>query len=247
MTNRNEHNQDSPVYLYEEIKTGIKEMIKSEDMQAGTRIPNETELCALFKVSRITIRRAIKELIEEDVLEVIRGKGTFVKSSKTELHLLNLKGFTEGLSTEEKGIEKEIISKHIIHDSDQIAAHFSNRYTEFVELIRKVKNEDGYLSLDYAYLPVALYPGIERIVSDESSTFQIMKEKYNAQFAKVKKEVEYTFPTSEVCRYLGINKLSPVVIVEKVICDKESQPIHYSKYYLIAERVKFFIEAEYTD
>lgn len=247
MTNKNEHGQDSPVYLYEEIKTNIKEMIKTKNMQAGSRIPNETELCELFNVSRITIRRAIKELIDEGVLEVIRGKGTFVKASKTELHLLNLKGFTEGLSTEEKGIEKEIISKALIHDHSQIAAHFSNRYTEFVELVRKVKNVDGYISLDYAYLPVELYPGIEKIVSDQSSTFQIMKEKYDAQFAKVKKEVEYTFPTSEVCHHLGINKLSPVVIVEKVICDKESLPIHYSKYYLIAERVKFFIEAEYTD
>lgn len=62
----------------------------------------------IYNVSRITVRRAIKELVDENILEVIRGKGTFVKATKKNIHLLNLKGFTEGMSTEENNIEKKL-------------------------------------------------------------------------------------------------------------------------------------------
>jgi len=234
-------------FLYDEIKASIKGMIKSKGMHAGAKIPNESELCKMFDVSRITIRRAIKELIEENVIEVVRGKGTFVKASITELHILNLKGFTEGLSTEERNIEKQIISKKLINDEDKISKKFQYMYTKFIELVRLVSDEDGKLSLDYAYLPTELYPEIEKKIENETSTFRLIREEYHVRFAKVKKEVEYLHPTPTVCEHLGVSRVSPVILVEKIIYDKFNKPLHYSKYYLVAERVKLLIEAEYTD
>ncbi|GLC90100.1 GntR family transcriptional regulator [Lysinibacillus piscis] len=237
----------SPTFLYEEVMAHIRELIKKQNLHAGARIPNEAELCDILDVSRITIRRAIKELIAEGVLEVVRGKGTFVKASKTQLHLLNLKGFTEGLSAEERNIQKTIISKKRVDNPEIGVKHFAGRYSEFIELVRKVYDGDGYLSLDYAYLPTELYPNIEGKIDDQTSTFRVMKTEYHVKFAKVKKEIEYTLPTLEICEHLEINKISPVVRVKKVIYNDQNEPVHYSNYYLTASRVKFYIEAEYTD
>lgn len=247
MMNQNSIDLDSPILLYEQIKAGIKELIKTENLKAGDKIPNEAELCALFDVSRITIRRAIKELGEEGVIEVIRGKGTFVRASKKDLHLLNLKGFTEGLSTEENNIEKEVLHKRIISDDADISKVFSHEQTEFVELVRLVKDAEGPFSVDYAYLPLDIYPGIYEELDDSVSTFTLIREKYKVPFTKVKKEIEYVHPSAELCKHLKINKTSVVILVKKIIYGPDELPVHYSKYYMVGDRVKFFIEAEYTE
>ena len=245
--NQNSVDLDSPILLYEQIKAGIKELIKTNSLKAGDKIPNESELCGIFDVSRITIRRAIKELGEEGVIEVIRGKGTFVRASKKDLHLLNLKGFTEGLSTEENNIEKEILHKRIITDDGEISKIFAHKHTEFVELVRLVKDAEGPFSVDYAYLPLDIYPGIQDLLDDSVSTFALIRETYKVPFTKVKKEIEYVHPPAELCKCLGINKTSSVILVKKIIYGPNGAPVHYSKYYMVGERVKFYIEADYTE
>lgn len=56
----------------------IKKLIIEKQLPAGTKLQNETEMIALYEVSRPTLREAIKTLIAENVVEIRRGKGTFV-------------------------------------------------------------------------------------------------------------------------------------------------------------------------
>ncbi|MBW8351900.1 GntR family transcriptional regulator [Bacillus sp. IITD106] len=238
---------NSPVLLYEQIKAAIREYVENNNIKPGEKIPNESELCDLFSVSRITIRRAIKELGEENFLEVIRGKGTFIKAPKKDLHLLNLKGFTEGLSNEEDHIKKEIISKRIIHNNSELSKVFSHQQNEILELVRLVKREDVPFSIDYAYLPLSIYPGIDQMIENDTSTFSVIRDKYKIKFSRVEKEIEYMQPTQEVCKYLGINNTTSVIFVKKVIYSKDQLPVHYSKYYLIGDSVKFYIDVDYTE
>jgi DNA-binding FadR family transcriptional regulator len=56
----------------------LREMIIENGMQPGEKLSNETELAKMFGVSRSTIREAIKLLIAENVVEIQRGKGTFI-------------------------------------------------------------------------------------------------------------------------------------------------------------------------
>lgn len=56
----------------------LRNMILEKEMQPGDRLPSESELGELFRVSRSTVREAIKLLTAENVVEIQRGKGTFV-------------------------------------------------------------------------------------------------------------------------------------------------------------------------
>jgi len=58
----------------------IKEKIISGDFSTGEQIPNEQELAEEFSVSRPTIREAVKILVSQNILEIRRGKGTYVRS-----------------------------------------------------------------------------------------------------------------------------------------------------------------------
>ena len=62
----------------DEVAAHIKELIRSEKIKPSEKIPSELELCKSFSVSRPTIREAIKTLVSMGILEIKRGKGTFV-------------------------------------------------------------------------------------------------------------------------------------------------------------------------
>ncbi len=52
--------------------------LAAHGLAADTRLPGELELADQYGVSRDTIRRAIQELVTEDRLIVLHGRGTFV-------------------------------------------------------------------------------------------------------------------------------------------------------------------------
>jgi DNA-binding FadR family transcriptional regulator len=64
--------------LSTEVAKRLREMIVMQNMKAGDRLPNETELGRMFGISRSTVREAIKLLLADNVVEIQRGKGTFV-------------------------------------------------------------------------------------------------------------------------------------------------------------------------
>lgn len=68
--------------LYQQVIDIIKNEINSGAYKAGARIPNEFELAENYKVGRVTVRRAIEELVQQGYLTKRQGKGTFVNAPK---------------------------------------------------------------------------------------------------------------------------------------------------------------------
>lgn len=70
--------------LYEKILTYITEQIKAGQLKIGDRVPSEKELADQFSVSRITSKKALDLLAQNEIIERIRGKGSFVADAHTE-------------------------------------------------------------------------------------------------------------------------------------------------------------------
>ena len=60
--------------LYQQVIDIIKNEINSGAYKAGARIPNEFELAESYKVGRVTVRRAIEELVQQGYLTLFRSQ-----------------------------------------------------------------------------------------------------------------------------------------------------------------------------
>ena len=60
-------------------------IVLEKGLTAGEKLPNEVELARELGVSRATLREAIRTLTAQGVLEVRRGKGTFVAQQVAEM------------------------------------------------------------------------------------------------------------------------------------------------------------------
>ena len=76
---------DSRLPIYVQIRTYIYDRIKSGEWKPGDQIPSERDLSSQFGVSRVTIRQALANLEDEDLVRRAQGQGTFVSTPKIEM------------------------------------------------------------------------------------------------------------------------------------------------------------------
>lgn len=75
-TDRIEHG--GPKLLWQQVADDITADIDSGALASGWKLPSEAELTEVYGVARVTVRRAIAELVQAGRLVVVRGRGTFV-------------------------------------------------------------------------------------------------------------------------------------------------------------------------
>lgn len=71
-----------PSPRYHQVYVSLRTWVQDGSYRPGQQIPTEPQLCKLFDVSRITVRKAIAELVQEGWLVKHQGKGTFVELSR---------------------------------------------------------------------------------------------------------------------------------------------------------------------
>ena len=72
------HVKSSSKTLPERVADQIRQLIIDRHMENGDQLPNEFELAQQLNVSRGSVREAVKLLVARNVLELRRGKGTFI-------------------------------------------------------------------------------------------------------------------------------------------------------------------------
>ena len=90
-------NPKSAIPLYFQIEQDLASSIASGALAPGSQLPSEEELVRKYGVSRTTVRKAIQELERLELIEIRRGKGTFVREAKLTQELTALTGFVEDM------------------------------------------------------------------------------------------------------------------------------------------------------
>ena len=101
--------------LYFQLKEELRKDILRGVFKEGDLIPSEREFAEKYHLSSTTIRRALNDLVHEDLLERKAGKGTFVKKQMVRRDLKKVLGFTAnmlemGLTPSTKVLEMEVVS-----------------------------------------------------------------------------------------------------------------------------------------
>ena len=96
----------------------MRERIAGGEYRPGDRLPSEAELCAAYGVSPMTVRRAIAELVREDIAVTEHGRGTFVKTPQLGTATFDLSGLTRYLA--DPSIEARILEARIVSPSPRV-------------------------------------------------------------------------------------------------------------------------------
>lgn len=223
--------------LYEQLKQTLVGEILAGIYHNGDRLPGELGLAEKYGISRITVRRALSELVEEGYLSSQQGKGTFVNYRPDQQQLRSFGGFSESFDDGVRNKSSRILSMTGIDASPELAVKLGVQTGTRLWYLRRIMYEDHrpYM-LDNAYFIQALYPDLPELVRDNTSTFSLMWHHYGMVFAKADKTIGAIRAGSEDARLLECVPGDPLLSITKVIYDPQERPIHYSHYYVLADR-----------
>lgn len=233
-------NPNSIVPLYKQVLRILSDKIKSEQLKSGDKLPSETALMETYNVSRITIRAAIAELVDDGILERSQGKGTFVAAPKSLYRANDNYGFTRSCFRAGKTPATKLISAEYVYPTQNHTDFFGISESEKIictKRLRYVNDEPTMIETNH-YEPSFSFLLQENL---EGSLFELLGNKYGIFVADSKRTLEVCFPTKEEAALLAIKQNQPLLLFKDRQRDSKGQPLFVSKQLYCTDRLKFYL------
>jgi GntR family transcriptional regulator len=231
---------DSLPLLYARVETVLAGEITDGDLKVGDQLPTEDSLIARFGVSRITVRRAIQNLVSRGLVEIRRGKGTFVAEPKITQELKELSGFVEDMHALGHKPTARVIGKEIVTANATVARQLGLTRGERVVRIRRVRLADGVpLSFDETYLPLGIGKKVITNNLKVEPIFSLLERKYNVPLIEAEYKLDAVAAENEVAKALKVKPRSPIFRIERTSYSTDSRPVDYETLYYRGDLVRF--------
>ena len=226
--------------LYAEVEAVLASEIAVRALPVGSQLPTEDSLIARFQVSRTTIRTAIQNLANRGLVEIRRGKGTFVTQPKITQELTELSGFVEDMRAMGRHPTSRVVDKRVVAANETVAHHLGLTTGTLVVRIQRVRLADGTaMSFDETYLPQDIG---ERIITNDLETepiFTLLEQRYNIPLIEADYRLEAVAADLAVAQALGIEKGSPIFLIERTSYTLGNLPVDYEKLHYRGDLVRF--------
>lgn len=228
--------------LYYQLKEIIREKINSNEYKVNDIIPSETELCNKYNVSRITVRKAILDLVQEGILYRGRGLGTFVSAPLETSNLKGVQGFTEEILKLNQRPSAKLLECKIIKPTMHVSEKLNISKDDSVVMIKRLRFVDGEpCFIESLYIPNSKVYGIEK-EDLESSIYSTLNDKFKLEIVKAIEVLEPVILDEFESKMLKVKPISAGLRVERIAYINENEIIEYSIHIVRGDKCKYSIE-----
>ncbi len=222
----------------------MRSRIHANEFAAGAPLPSEEEFCAQYDVSRITVRRALDELIMQGLIIKRHGIGSFVAERRDEIRAVRLVGsLSEFLATAE-ALNTKVISVETIVPPEEITQSLALRDNERATCVQILAMLDsrpvGYLHI---FVPSEVGESID-LASFQAG--EVVIRRIERVLSKRVIRAEQTIgagAAGELAgKYLELTPESPTLKVKRVYYDRTGSPMEVVLVTYHPERYRFNVE-----
>ena len=236
-----ENKTEKHLLKYEKVKEDIEKKIEEGYWDENEVILSENLMCEEYNVSRITIRRAIDDLVQEGKLYKIKGKGCFVEKKKHE----QLPSYSFSGIIKKQGFEpsKSRVSWDIKKADKDVAEQLGISEDDSVYVLKTLYKADGEpYCVNTSIMPVELFPKLEFFDFDNTSLYQVLSSFYNVEFSNIEKKIYAVNSDEETGRLLEIREKNPVLQIDAVTKGKianEDRVFEVYRAYVLTDKICF--------
>lgn len=234
--------------VYQNIINLLKNRLNSSIYNVGDLLPSEKELAALYDVSRNTLRKALKTLEEEGMIERRHGSGTYLRNKHFQASLTHLDSFTEIARNEGKTPTSQILKFELQRASDDIATSLRVSHDEPVYYAKRLRFIDNIaMQVEETWLSASRFPDLT-IAHMKNSKFAYIENECGVKILGCYESIQPILPSPEVAQLLHISALDPIVRMQTQAVDEQQNPIDYSILYtnMFEFQVKYFLPRKAT-
>lgn len=232
-----------PTPLYYQLKHILESKILSQELKENERLPSEKEFCEQYKVSRVTIRQALAELMKAGLIYRDRGKGTFVTEGAG-LKRPVLKGSIEDLISAAQGTRIKVLSyKEVSPPPRLLKALKSGKAAKVfqMEVVRYISK--GPLSYSLLYFP----PHLGKIVApselhETTEIITFIEEKLKTKAYRANQAIDVGVADESLGKFLSVKSKTPLLIIERDYYTREGALMFGALSYFRPDRFRYEIE-----
>ena len=217
-------NINNPIPLHIQLKQLIHAEIR--EGKYVDKIPSERELMDRFQVSRSTVRESINHLVNEQILEKVHGKGTYIRTKKTIHDWLNtLHSFTE--TVKNMGMEPSAV---LITCED---------YVQDLKVQRKLNDSSIFtftrlrmadqkpIAIERHYYAQSLGDQLKHFDLNASTIYDLLEQELKIVLVEADQTIKVIPISEHDANYLKIVPETNVLCVERIIYGLSGKPIEF--------------------
>ena len=202
----------APLHL--KISQQIQQQIVNGDYPPGAKLPSERELIAIHQASRITIRRAIANLVQQGLVATYQGKGAFVTQQKKVTYTIsNPLTFLEQ-DSQSKGVELSLknLAFELVTPPEKVQTKLNlpanNPKAYLQKKLLLTNNVVGGIDITYVLSDIGLRLAAEL---KTSMTLSVL-ERHGYQIERLAAVIECTNANLELSKYLDVPLGHPLLV-----------------------------------
>jgi len=206
--------QSKPGPLYDRVKRHVISMIESGKWVPNTRLPSELELVKQFRVSRMTIHRALRELTGFGLLVRIPGVGTFVSDKTPKSISLELRNIAAEIEAHGGRHAAEVVTLEASEAHGEVARELEVKEGTRIYHSVIAHRENGVaVQLEERFVLPRFAPGYLKQDFSGTTTFSYL---YScSQPTQLEHYVYGVLPTKRICQLLQIEASEPCILLTR--------------------------------
>ncbi|MGC2977642.1 GntR family transcriptional regulator [Brevibacterium sp. FAM 25378] len=218
-----------------------------EGMAAGEQFPPERQLAETLGISRMTLRRAIDELVAKGMVRRRHGTGVFALGPKLDQPLA-ASSFTEDMVA--RGMRP---GSHILSfDTVAAGAHIGRRLhlaesDDVIAILRLRLADDEPIALEELHIPSALVPGVNAGDLEDQSFYELLRQRFGVSLSHSVQTIEPTLLDAAEAKHLGVPELSPALLFERTSRGADDVPFEFVRSVYRGDRYKIRTELTVPD
>jgi GntR family transcriptional regulator len=215
--------------LADVVRSELKRLILGGEFEVGSKLPNEDRLCERFGVSRVTIREAVRGLIEDGLVVRRHGSGTYVTRRPLIRNSLDVNfSYTEHFQASGLRPGRRLLGLRTIPATDEDAEALDITPGTALREVRRVRTADGrpaIYSIDRVPLEL-LDPSVER--SEYAGSLYRLLTATDHPIAHAEAVLSPTVADRELARILDVSPGTPIQRLRQIDYDEAGRPVMVS-------------------
>jgi GntR family transcriptional regulator len=217
--------------LYQQIKALILGSLQAGEWKPGEAIPSENDLAARFKVSQGTVRKAIDELANENLLVRRQGKGTFVATHHEDrVHFRFLRLVPD--NGEPHYPKSKILDCKRLRAPAEIARLLDLKSGDAVIQIERILYFSQEATVyEEIWLPGTTFKGlsVERLVEWRGPMYALFETEFSTHMVRATERLRAVAADELSAKHLGVEQNTPLLAVERVSYTYGERPVEVRK------------------
>lgn len=225
--------------LFEKIATELSDKIRSGVYSSGEEFPTEVDLQKMYGVSRTTVRRAIDQLVDDNLVIRRKGVGLFVAPSISNQNILEMTGV---MKSEDIQINKQQIKEEYLRKADEYFANeLGIKKSDLIYYIVFLQFDKDGITKENLILPLNNYPDFK---VSSLKVLSIM-ENMNTGTQKVSdldQVLRLVMADHELSKQLEIDPGEPVFKIYNKFLNDQGNPVGLEYRYKSAMSTKYVVD-----